>query len=108
MIGVDSPESRHPQRPVERFAREASAFLDRLATGQTVRVEYEGRRVDRYGRVLAYLYLPDGRCLNAEVIRQGYGFAYVKYPFRQMEAYRALEREARERGRGLWADLGSR
>ena len=41
--------------------------------------------------------------LNAEIIRQGYGFAYTVFPFRMMEQFRALEREAREAGRGLWA-----
>ncbi|TDI50821.1 MAG: hypothetical protein E2P01_00640 [Acidobacteria bacterium] len=49
-----------------------------------------------------YVYLADGTCLNAEIIRQGYGFAYVKYPFSRMEEYRRLERTAREEGRGLW------
>lgn len=104
LIGVDTPESKHPLKPVERFSKEATAFLERLAHGQEVRIEYDQTPRDRYGRLLAYLYLPDGRCVNAEIIRQGYGFAYVKYPFKYMDAYRALEREARDAGRGLWAD----
>lgn len=102
LMGVDTPESKHPTRPVEAFAREASQFLQQLAEGQAVRIEYDRATRDRYGRLLAYLYLPDGRCINAEVIRQGFGFAYIKYPFRDMDQYRALEREAREAGRGLW------
>jgi micrococcal nuclease len=103
LIGVDTPESKHPLRPVERFSKEATVFLTTLTRGQMVSIEYDQTPRDRYGRLLAYLYLPDGRCVNAEIIRQGYGFAYVKYPFKYMDEYRALEREAREAGRGLWA-----
>ncbi len=55
LIGVDTPESKHPARPVEYFAREAAAFLERLAGGATVRVEYDRDARDRYGRLLAYL-----------------------------------------------------
>ena len=43
----------------------------------------------------------DGTLLNAEIIKQGYGFALSRYPFALMEEFRRLEREAREQGRGL-------
>jgi micrococcal nuclease len=51
---------------------------------------------------LAYVFLDDGTLLNAEIIKQGYGFALSRYPFARMEAFRRLEREAREQKRGLW------
>jgi micrococcal nuclease len=104
LIGVDTPESVHPRQPVQRFAKEAATFLRNLALGQRVRFEYDQERRDRYGRTLAYLYLEDGRFVNAEIIRQGFGFAYTKYPFRYLDEFRALEREARDARRGLWAD----
>ena len=44
----------------------------------------------------------DGTFLNAEIVRQGYGFAYTKYPFKYMEEFRKYEREARENKKGLW------
>ena len=47
------------------------------------------------------VYLPDGQMLNAEIVAQGYGFAYTKYPFTRIEEFRRLEREAREQERGL-------
>jgi len=53
-------------------------------------------------RLLAYVYLIDGTFLNAEIIKQGYGFAYTRYPFKFMEELRLYEREAREKKRGLW------
>jgi len=106
LIGVSTPESVHPRKPVEYFAREASAFTKRMALGKRVRLEDDPACTnrDRYGRLLRYVYLPNGRMLNAEIIRQGYGHAYPKYPFSRMEEFRKLERKAREKGRGLWAE----
>ena len=62
LIGVDTPETVHPRRPVERFGREASAFLKTLIDGKGVRLEYEPgpSHTDKYGRTLAYLYLEQG------------------------------------------------
>lgn len=108
LIGVDTPETVHPQKPVERFGKEASEFTRRMAEGKRVRLE-RGKQTadrDRYGRLLRYVYLPDGTVLNAEIIAQGYGFAYVKYAIERMEEFRRLEREARVAGRGLWAAAG--
>jgi len=104
LIGVDTPETVDPRQPVQYFGKEASDFTRQLATGKRVRLEFDQDRTDRYGRTLAYLYLqPDNLLLNAEIIRQGYGFAYTQFPFRMMADFRALEREARDAGRGLWA-----
>jgi micrococcal nuclease len=104
LIGVDTPETVDPRRPVQSFGREASDFTKQLATGKRVRLEFDQDRTDRYGRTLAYVYLqPENLLLNAEIIRQGYGFAYTQFPFRMMADFSALEREAREAGRGLWA-----
>jgi micrococcal nuclease len=106
LIGVDSPETVHPEKPVEYFGKEASQFTKRMVEGKLIRLEYDWQRRDRYGRLLAYVYLEDGTFLNAEIVRQGYGFAYTKYPFKYLEEFREYEKKAREAGRGLWA--GSR
>ena len=106
LIGVDTPETVHPQKPIERFGKEASAFTRRTAEGKGVRLEFDqgtGTK-DRYGRTLAYVYLEDGSLLNLEIIRQGYGHAYVRFPFSKMEELREAQRVAREERRGLWAD----
>jgi micrococcal nuclease len=102
LIGIDTPETVHPNKPVERFGKEASAFTTKLVRGKRVRMEYDWQRTDKYGRTLGYVYLEDGRFVNAEIIKQGFGFAYVKYPFKYMEEFRGYEREARDAGRGLW------
>ncbi|MGH9870540.1 MAG: thermonuclease family protein [Candidatus Polarisedimenticolia bacterium] len=105
LIGVDTPV--HPQKPVEHFGHEASSFTKRMAEGRVVRLEEDGQSAnrDRYGRLLRYVFLPDGRMLNAEIVAQGYGSAYVKYPFDRMEEFRGLERMAREGSLGLWATV---
>ena len=108
LIGVDTPETVAPGRPVEFFGREASAFTKRLLEGRPVRLEYDRERTDRYGRTLAYVHLADGTFANAEIIRRGYGHAYTRFPFRYLDRFRQLEREARSAERGLWNPAASR
>ncbi len=105
LLGVDTPESVHPRQPVQRFGKEAAAFTRRMAEGKTVRLRDDPSNTnqDRYGRLLRYVFLPDGTLLNAAIIVEGYGHAYTRYPFERMEEFRALERQAREKERGLWA-----
>ncbi len=102
LIGVDTPETKHPQKPVERFGKEAYLFTKGMVEGKEVRLDYDWQRRDKYGRLLAYVYLKDGIFLNAEIIKQGYGFAYTKFPFKYLEEFRKYEREARENKKGLW------
>jgi micrococcal nuclease len=102
LIGVDTPETKHPQKPVQRFGNEAYLFTKRIVEGKEVRLEYDWQKRDKYGRLLAYVFLPDGTFLNAEIIKQGYGFAYTRFPFKYMEEFRRYEKEARENGRGVW------
>ena len=89
------------------MGKKASAFTKSLVDKKEIRLEYDqanahiGHR-DRYGRILAYVYLKDGTFLNAEIIKQGYGFAYTRFPFKYLEEFRRYEREARQNGRGLW------
>jgi micrococcal nuclease len=81
----------------------ASAFTTRRLEGKTITLAFDQQRHDRFGRTLGYVCL-DGRSVNEEIIREGYGFALTKYPFRAdlMARFRAAERAAREAGRGLW------
>ena len=102
LIGVDTPESVDPRRPVECFGAEASAFTTRLLEGQHARLEYDQERTDQYGRTLAYVHLEDGTFANAEIVRQGYGHAYTRFPFRYLDEFREHQREARQADRGLW------
>ena len=103
LIGVDTPETVHPTKPVQYFGKEASAFTKKEIEGQTIRLEYDQQRQDKYGRTLAYVYRSsDDFFLNAEIIKQGYGHAYTRFPFKYLDEFRSYEKEAREQRRGLW------
>lgn len=102
LIGVDTPETVHPNKPVEHFGKEASEFTKRMVEGKQVRLEYDWQRKDKYSRTLAYIYLENGTFLNLEIIKQGYGFAYTKYSFKFLEEFRQAEKEARQNKIGLW------
>ena len=103
LIGVDTPETKDPRRSVQYYGAEASAFTKKLVEGKNVRLEYDQEQKDKYGRTLAYIYLEDGTFVNAEIIKQGIGFAYIKYPFKYLDQFYAMEREARIKEIGFWS-----
>ena len=102
LIGVDTPETKHPRKPVQYYGKEASMFTANMVEGKKVRLEFDQNQRDRYKRLLAYVYLEDGTFLNAEIVKQGYGHAYTKFPFKYLNEFRQHEREARTMKRGLW------
>jgi micrococcal nuclease len=110
LIGVNTLQTVHPQKAVEAFGKESAAFTKRMVEGKLVRLEFDplssesGDDKDRYSRTLAYVFLRDGTHLNAEIIRQGYGFAVSSSPpLKYQNEFKRLEDEAREQRRGLWA-----
>lgn len=103
LIGVDTPETVDPRKPVQYYGKEASAFLRRLLDGKKVRIEYDQQRKDKYNRALVYLYLPDGTFVNSVLIEKGYAHAYTRFPFKYLDQFRAKERKARMDQAGLWA-----
>ena len=106
LIGIDTPETNDPREATQCFAREAAAYLaELLPLGTEVRLEYDAERLDQYDRTLAYIYRArDDLFVNAEMVRQGYALAYTVPPnVAHVEEFAALQREAREAGRGLWA-----
>lgn len=106
LIGINTPETVDPRRPVECFGREASARMRAMLSGGAVRIETDPTqsRYDKYGRLLAYLYLPDGTSVNEQLIAEGYAYEYTyKVPYRFQSEFKAAEKSAREAGRGLWS-----
>lgn len=105
LIGIDTPESVDPRRPVECFGKEASAALGRLVPpGTPVRLAYDVERADRYGRTLAYLYRrSDGLFVNAALVEQGYAQPATYPPnVAHAEEFATRARQARAAGAGLW------
>ena len=103
LIGIDTPETVHPRKPVEYYGKEASAFTKKMIEGKRIRLEYDVQKYDHYSRLLAYVYLPDGTFLNAELIKQGYARIATFPPnVKYVDLFTRLQREARENNRGLW------
>ena len=101
-IGVNTPEVHHPRKGEEPGGREAAEVNRRLVEGKTVRLELDVQERDRYGRLLAYVWVGDVM-VNAELVRLGYAQVMTIPPnVRYQEIFVKLQREAREAGRGLW------
>lgn len=105
LIGMDTPETRDPRKPVQCFGREASNKAKELLSNKRVYLEFDpANRIDKYGRTLAYVYREDGLFYNAEMIKQGYAHSYVTFPHPKLDEFNQYQREARSNNRGLWAD----
>ncbi len=117
LIGIDTPESRINKKAqkdaarnsedvaaITKMGKEATRFVKTLVKpGDPVAIEFDRQPRDKYGRLLGYVYLADGKMLNEEIVKAGYAslMTYppnVKYQDRFLRAYR----EARENNRGLW------
>jgi micrococcal nuclease len=105
LIGVDTPETHDPRKSVQCYGKQASEFTKNLIGNNPVRLEADptNQNRDRYNRLLRYVYLPDGRLVNGELIKQGYGFAYTSFPFQKLEEFREFQRQAQEQSQGLWS-----
>jgi micrococcal nuclease len=106
LIGINAPESVDPRKKVECFGKEASAHLYELLDGERVRLVADPTQDDRdvYKRLLRYVMRDDGTAINETMIRDGYAYEYTyKVPYEQQVTFRAVEKEAKVAGRGLWA-----
>lgn len=106
LLGVDTPESVDPRRPVECFGKEASNYTASRVQGKRVRLDADPKadEVDKYGRLLRNVILGDGTDLNAALIADGYAHAYLSFPLdaRRKAELARLQEEARVAKRGLW------
>jgi micrococcal nuclease len=108
LLGIDTPETKHPTKPVECFGREASAHTSALLPrGTAVVLERDNEERDTFGRLLAHVHRSDGLFVNRELVAQGYAAALVIPPNTAFSSeFRAAERHAREAGLGLWGICG--
>jgi len=104
LLGIDCPESVKPNHPVEPWGREAAEFTRQFVSGGAVRLRFDKRRLDQYGRYLAYVFVAD-KMLNEELVRAGMAYVSV-YPGdseSMTRRLRASEQQAREARRGVWS-----
>jgi micrococcal nuclease len=104
LIGVDTPETHHPTKPVQCFGLKAADYTKTHVEHVNVRLESDpiNQNRDRYQRLLRYVYLEDGTLWNAKLIEDGYGHALTAFPFTKVDEFTKLETEARVQSRGLW------
>ncbi len=116
LIGVDTPELHYSEkllrdakrsgkdiRAIQALGRMASDFTKALCQGKKVRLEFDVERRDRYGRILAYVYLEDGQFVNARILEEGFGQIMTIPPnVKYAGLFLKLESSARDNRRGLW------
>ncbi len=116
LLGIDTPEihesaklHRDAQRSgqsveaIKQSGRQSYEFTKQMVEKKRVRLEFDKERHDRYHRVLAYVYLPDGIFLNAIIVEEGYA-SLMTYPpnVKYADLFLKLYQQARESKRGLW------
>lgn len=102
-IGVDTPEKVSPNVSTQCFADEASRYNQSQVEGKNVRLTQDTSARDRYGRLLAYVYLEDGRFLNEELVKKGYAFSSTYPPdTAKQKVLDQAQESARSQSLGLW------
>lgn len=106
VIGLDTPEVVDPRKPPECFGLQASTEAKKLLTGTNVRLESDPSQdaKDKYGRTLAYVFLPDGQNFELSMIREGYGHEYTyKTAYKYQKEFKTAEASAKAAHLGLWS-----
>jgi micrococcal nuclease len=105
LIGADTPETVHPDRPPEPWGLEAAEFTRAFIGRRPVRIELDPHdRQDRHGRFLAYVWV-DSQMLNVELIRHGLARARLEFPYSEArkKVFREAQAEAQQARRGMWS-----
>ncbi len=106
-LGVDTPEVVDPRKPVQCFGKEASVETKSLLDDQSVRLVADPTQAnrDKYGRLLRYVYLPDGTFVDELLVRLGFAreYTYENKPYKFQTEFRADQASAQATGLGLWS-----
>jgi micrococcal nuclease len=100
---IDTPETKHPTKPIQPYGPEASKFTKKYLEGKEVKLEQDITRRDRYGRLLMYVWLED-RLFNQILLEKGLARVTV-FPrdVKYVEAFRATQKEAQKAALGIWS-----
>jgi micrococcal nuclease len=107
LLGVDTPESVDPRKKVECFSKEAALYLKDVSLGKEVKLQSDETQQlkDKYGRLLRYVFLEDGRMLNLLLIQDGYAYEYTyDLPYTYQETFKKAQFQAMTEKKGLWSD----
>lgn len=106
LIGINTPETVDPRKPVQCFGKEASNHAKEILTGKEVKLVADPTQddKDKYGRLLRYVFLADGTNFNLQQIAEGYAFEYTyDIPYQYQPEFKQAQQQARENNKGLWA-----
>lgn len=106
LLGINTPETVDPRRPVQCYGKEASAYLKSLIQGEYVQLEYDDTQgqYDKYNRILAYIYTQDAQMINKKMIAEGYAYEYTyNTPYKYRDSFKAAQTIAERESRGLWS-----
>lgn len=106
IIGLDTPETVDPRKPVQCFGEEATNKAKELLSGKMVTLESDPTQTDRdiYGRLLRYVFLQDGTDFGKYMIASGYAYEYTyKTPYKYQSAYKSAQANAKANNLGLWS-----
>ena len=119
LVGVDTPETKHPSKPVEYFGKEASDYTATTLSAKTVYLQKDVSSTDRYGRYLYYVWLskPSSvepskeevieKMFNAQLVSNGYAKVYTYPPDVKYDSiFLELQQNARAQNLGLWGESG--
>lgn len=118
LIGIDTPELHYGDKllrdskrnhqdikTIQELGKRAANFTGALCLGKKVHLEYDVEKKDKYGRTLAYVYLEDGTFVNAKILEEGFAQVLTIPPnVKYADFFSRLQKEARDRNKGLWAE----
>lgn len=104
LIGIDTPETKDPRKPVQCYGPESSDYTTALLAGKRIRLVADpvSTNRDRYNRLLRYAYLEDGTFYNAQLVQKGFARAYTGFPFKYGGTFTGYEQQAQAAKSGLW------
>ncbi|MCI1694749.1 thermonuclease family protein [Aneurinibacillus aneurinilyticus] len=104
LLLVDTPETKHPNKPVQPFGPEASAFAKKTLEGKNVQIEMDVSERDKYGRLLVYLWV-DGKMFNEMLLEKGLARVAYVYPpnVKYVDPFREIQKKAQIAGLGIWS-----
>ena len=107
LLGIDTPETDSEQSGVIYFGSEAAEFTKKLALGKSVSVYLDAPNPTRgkYGRLLAYVKLPDGSFINEALLTEGYAYADTRFNHSFYNKYKQQQSRARSTKKGLWQNV---
>ena len=102
-IGINSPEIDHDGQKAQPYGDVARNYNRQMVSGRQIRLEFDRERHDRYGRLLAYVFLPDGIFLNENLLQTGYAyFLFHKPNLKYNQRLLRAQQTAMKARRGLW------